>query len=460
MLEKKLIGKPYAGKLHVRFEEDCLVTNCYQLLLDFELIKGEKLTSHIDLVKAAFIASFPMEAAMPYILEEAMYGIYEDKGWNINSGKNDSLKDPWNCQGELWPNISELLLKLEQVIKSKHFGLELEANYKGSLIARISNFTIGSKGRMLNCRLSTDFKKLINKKVILELEDLKDSREKSLMMALILSRISIIVKEKYKENHSFRHITLIEEAHRLLSKIEYGDEGSKKIGIEIFTDILAEVRKYGESLIIVDQIPSKLTSEVLKNTSTKIVHKLFSQDDKDAIGNTMLLSEEQKEYLSIMKTGEAVMFSQDWNKAVNMMIDNEKQNILGSFDENLLFENRITKMIKDMEILFPYIYKYKEKLNGIEVENLIERLEQIIYLVKKINKDKTQEKNIRNEIINYLNVFKNKEVVKNILLETVDSIYLNFEIQDNKLEKSFLDIFDINIQLENIKNIEKILKRL
>ena len=45
--------------------------------------------------------------------------------------------------------------------------------------------------------------------------------------------------------------------------------------------MLAEVRKYGESLIIVDQIPNKLTPEVLKNTNTKLfikyLHKMIKK---------------------------------------------------------------------------------------------------------------------------------------------------------------------------------------
>ena len=84
--------------------------------------------------------------------------------------------------------------------------------------------------------------------------------------------------------------------------------------------MLAEVRKYGESLIIVDQIPDKMTPEILKNTNTKIVHKLFAQDDKDAVGNTMALTDEQKSFLSNLPPGRAVMFSQGWTKAIQLQV--------------------------------------------------------------------------------------------------------------------------------------------
>ena len=88
----------------------------------------------------------------------------------------------------------------------------------------------------------------------------------------------------------------------------------------MFADLLAEIRKYGEGLIIVDQKPSKLTPEVLKSTNTKIVHKLFAQDDKDAIGNTIALEKDQKTYLSRLDVGHCVVFSQGWQKAVQVQV--------------------------------------------------------------------------------------------------------------------------------------------
>ena len=114
----------------------------------------------------------------------------------------------------------------------------------------------------LNTPRSIDFKNLVKQKVVLELEDIKDGSEKSLLMGFIITNLLEAVKYQYKQNSKFQHITLIEEAHRLLSKYEPGDSSNKKRGVEVFADMLAEVRKYGESLIIVDQIPNKMTPEV------------------------------------------------------------------------------------------------------------------------------------------------------------------------------------------------------
>jgi len=83
---------------------------------------------------------------------------------------------------------------------------------------------------------------------------------------------------------------------------------------------VAEVRKYGEALIIVDQIPNKLTPEVLKNTSTKIIHKLFAKDDKEAVGNTMALNDEQKDFLSNLEPGRVILSTTGINKPLQVQI--------------------------------------------------------------------------------------------------------------------------------------------
>lgn len=174
---------------------------------------------------------------------------------------------------------------------------------------------------MLNTKRSIDFEELLEGRVVLELEEIRSGAEKSLIMGFILTNLLEAIKAKYLKKGASTHITLVEEAHRLLSKYVPGENPNKKHGVDTFADMLAEIRKYGESLIIVDQIPNKLTSEVLKNTSTKIVHKLFAEDDKEAIGNTIVLKKEQKDFLSNLEPGRAVFFAPGIPKAVQIQID-------------------------------------------------------------------------------------------------------------------------------------------
>ena len=286
----------------------------------FEFFPHESLTSRVDMIKAAIEASFDMEAAIPQLIESTIYECYKDYGWNVNTNKNTKFENPFADDVYAFPTFNDILKKVDAVAEKQGFDERLKKDYIGSIKARLQSLTLGSKGLMLNTPRSIDFVGLLDKKVVLEIEEVKNTGEKSFVMGLIMTNLREALRAKYKENKHFKHITLIEEAHRLLSKFEPGDSVNKKQGVEIFADMLAEVRKYGESLIIADQIPNKLTPEVLKNTNTKIIHKLFAEDDKESVGNTMILEKEQKEFLSSLPTGRAVVFSQGWSKAVQVQI--------------------------------------------------------------------------------------------------------------------------------------------
>lgn len=296
----------------------------------FEILPGESIASRADMLKASFISAFEMEAAIPQIIEASTYEVYEKKGWDVRSSKwinplTAQEEDPFDADSFAFPTITDYLGVVEEVVDRQGFDERLKNDYIGSLKARLQALTVGSKGMMLDTPRSIDFKDLVTKKVVIELEEIKDGAEKSLIMGFIITNLLEAIKYQYERDNTFQHITLVEEAHRLLSRYEAGDSLNKKRGVEIFADMLAEVRKYGESLIIVDQIPNKMTPEVLKNTNTKIVHKIFAKDDKEAIGNTMALNEDQRDFLSYLETGRAVVITEGWKKPVQVKITPRSQ---------------------------------------------------------------------------------------------------------------------------------------
>ena len=316
--EYRILTREYDGLLIFTLGKD---TAAPFRLNPFEFFKHESITSRVDMITASIEASFDMEAAIPQIIETAVYECYKDYGWNIASNKNGNYDDPFADGVYSFPTLDDLIKKIKLVVIKQGFDEKLKNDYIGSIKARLQGLMVGSKGLMLNTKRSLNFESLLDERVVLELDEVRSAGEKTLIMGFILANLIEAIKAKYQKSGPLRHITLVEEAHRLLSRFMPGDSQSKRQGIEAFTDMLAEIRKYGESLIIVDQIPDKLTPEVLKNTNTKIVHRLFAQDDKDAIGNTMALTDEQKGFLSNLETGRAIVFTQGWSKAVQVQID-------------------------------------------------------------------------------------------------------------------------------------------
>ncbi|WP_052352935.1 ATP-binding protein [Neobacillus dielmonensis] len=343
----------------------------------FEFFPHESITSRVDMIMASLEASFDMEAAIPQILESAVYECYEDYGWNISTNVNEMYSDPFADGVFAFPTLEDLLAKIERVVVSQGFDDRLKNDYVGSIKARLQGLLVGSKGLILNTKKSVDFETLLEKRVILELEEIKSGSEKSLIMGFILTNLTEAIKAKFIKEPGFKHITLVEEAHRLLSKYVPGESMNKKQSVEVFTDMLAEVRKYGESLIIVDQIPDKLTSEVLKNTNTKIVHKIFARDDKEAIGNTMALTDEQKNFLSYLDTGRAIVFTQGWNKAMQVQIKPSTNTTgLHQVPEHLLRERVLTFYQKTYRKgIFPGLEFLEEEPSQDFVERYIDILQ-------------------------------------------------------------------------------------
>lgn len=287
----------------------------------FEFLPHENITSHVDMIKASIEAAFDMEAAIPQLIETILYKCYEDYGWDITTNTNSKFADPFAEGVFAFPTMDDLLKNINAVVQEQGFDERLKHDYIGSIRARLQSLVIGSKGLMLNTKRSINFEDLLDRKVVLELEGIKNGNEKALIMGFILAAFNEAVKARYlRDKKAHSHIILVEESHRLLSKYMPGDSQNKKQGVETFSDMLAEIRKYGEGLIIVDQIPNKLAADVLKNTNTKIVHRIFAQDDKEAVGNTMALKEEQKEFLSNLNAGRAIMFSDNYGQALQVQI--------------------------------------------------------------------------------------------------------------------------------------------
>lgn len=449
----------------------------------FEFFEHETITSRVDMLKAAMEASFDMEAAIPQLLESSMYECYKDYGWNILTNKNSKFENPFAEGVYSFPTLKDLLEKVEIEVEKQGFDDRLKRDYIGSIKARLQGLLIGSKGIMLNVGRGIDFRELIEKKVVLEIEEIKNGSEKSLIMGFVLTNLCEALKAKYRVNRNFKHITLIEEAHRLLAKFTPGDSPNKKQGIETFTDMLAEVRKYGESLIIADQIPNKLTPEILKNTNTKIVHKLFAEDDKEAIGTTMSLTSEQKNFLSSLNTGRAIVFSQGWDKALQVQIKRTTNTTGDRYVEDYELTDRVIDFYQRNNIILGLKYldrkaiqeefeycklvssnQKESKIFKELFENKIESFQQfqeifnilldedIWNIVEKIllqdGYDKISEKNGRKFVEKLKGIANSKDINLDIFKEIIlGKYYKKEEIR----EELYIDIADtLDILLENI----------
>ncbi|GJD19170.1 hypothetical protein RIVM261_041260 [Rivularia sp. IAM M-261] len=320
----------------------------------FTPVPGIPLGRHIDLLKAVFNASFSMFAGMAYVLEEAILEVYAERGWNLYTSQNNYLspRATFNERCALTPCLQDLYDKIDTVLTNKKYGQEIHQNMGAAIRSRLSSLMVGNKGLMLNTRRSVPLENLFANPTVIELQNLGDDEEKAFVMALLLVLLYEYAEVRQRNlPHNFsgklQHLTLVEEAHRLLqaapgfSSPEVGNPRGKAVAM--FTDMLAEMRAYGEGFIIADQIPNKLAPEILKNSNIKIVHRLAAPDDREATGSCINLNERQIRNLNNLAPGFAVIHDEHISEAVLTKIYQVKDLPLEkSIDNNLLSNSNHT----------------------------------------------------------------------------------------------------------------------
>ncbi len=276
----------------------------------FETNPKISLQTHIDYLLSTFKAAFDLYPPMPYILEKAVYEIYSDRGWDIVENINRfGLTE--------YPTLSDLYNKIDVVVDSMGYHQEVQSNVKAALQARIYSLMIGGKGAMLNTPKSVPIEELLSRPVVMELEDLGDDETKSFVIGILLVQLYEYRKSQMtKGSKHLAHILMVEEAHRLLKNVSESGEGgnTRAKSVEFFCNLLAEIRTFGQGILIADQIPTKLAPDTIKNTNLKIVHRTVALEDRETIGKAMNMSSEQIEYLSSLRRGYAAVYAEGDNR--------------------------------------------------------------------------------------------------------------------------------------------------
>lgn len=280
----------------------------------FEVEPGFSVSTHIDLLKSVFNASFGMWTPLPQVLERCIHAVYRDKGWDPVRGGNYRLPSD-TVFGDAYPTLTDLYEKVNDVVNRLGYEARVTSDMKAALMTRLNSLRIGGKGVMLDTQKSVPTAELLDKPTIIELEEIGDDDEKAFVMGLLLVKVYEYLRAHGStEDTRLRHVVVIEEAHRLLANVplqsnqEYANIRGK--AVETFANMLSEVRAYGEGFIVAEQIPSKLSPDVIKNTNLKIVHRTVAGDDRYILGQTMNMKEEQRSMLSILRTGEAAVFAE------------------------------------------------------------------------------------------------------------------------------------------------------
>ena len=283
-----------------------------------EVLPGIKIESHISKLQACFVGAFDMFDPLPIFLEQAIRKTYLEKGWYEDSRGGDP--------GLETPTLSDLCRNAEYIVANSGFDDRLRSDFQSSLLERLNSLRRGSKGRMLDTKNSIPMEDLMNRPIVLELDSLNGD-EKSLLMMFLLSYVYEYCKVQRRSGSSLKHMLIVEEAHNLIpSQFNGSDQRAnpKEKTIELFVNMLAEMRALGQGILIADQLPTAIAPQAVKQTNVKLLMRITAKDDREEIGNTMDLNEEQMHQVVNFKTGDAYLYHEGEDRVRGIKLPNFK----------------------------------------------------------------------------------------------------------------------------------------
>lgn len=274
--------------------------------------KNIHILEHLDRLIEIFNVCWPMYAAMPAVLKEAVEKSYEDCGWNLTESTNEYGKD-------FYPTFADVTRNIRTIIDSSEYDKDNKGAYKGSLITRLKSLTNGINGLIFTTD-EISSKDLFDENVIVDLSRVGSSETKSLIMGVLVLKLQEYRMTSGVMNSNLHHVTVLEEAHNLLKRTstEQSSESGNLIGksVEMLTNSIAEMRTYGEGFIIADQAPALLDMAVIRNTNTKIIMRLPDKDDRELVGKAANLNDDQIIELAKLPRGVAAVYQNEWVEAV------------------------------------------------------------------------------------------------------------------------------------------------
>lgn len=292
------------------FPPDKLKINPFEVI---ELPGSEmRALSHIDRLKSSFASAFPMQDILPVIMEHLLYKLYTDKCPLIDEDDCNTEKNRKNKKYPTLKSIDDDFIK--DLMDEIGYARENTQNISAALRTRFRSLKYGWKKQLLdNPKLmNMTWDELFGSPVVVNLSYAGDDQDRAFIMSLLLQflyeyRIAESESGSFPFNsNKCRHLVVVEEAHRVMGRNDNPESPQHKSGL-MFSNFLSEVRAYGQGMMVVDQVPTRLIEDAIKNTNVKIIHKLVASDDAQRVAECIGLTTEQQKVIAKLSIGQAVL---------------------------------------------------------------------------------------------------------------------------------------------------------
>ncbi len=281
----------------------------------FEFNPNIHILEHLDNLVQVISACWPLYGAMPGILKQAFERAYIDRGWDLKHSERLAVRGP------KFPVFQDLITALNRIIDVSPYSAQTKGDYRGALVNRVSSLCNGFEGQIFGSSAGIPERTLFGSNAVVDLSSIGSDETRSMIMGILIIKLREYRKAAASApNSELVHVTVLEEAHNILKRCsqETGVESGNVQGAAVgsLCRCIAEMRSAGEGFMIIDQSPGAVDEAAIKNTAIKIVMRLPSKDDCEAMGTALSLNEQQVRELSRLDIGVAAIYHAGWTDTV------------------------------------------------------------------------------------------------------------------------------------------------
>jgi hypothetical protein len=141
-----------------------------------------------------------------------------------------------------------------------------------------------------------------SRNTVLELRNIVNEIERNTLFAFFVG-LNHLRSSSMDPSRSLKHLGVFEELHRIAPRDtggvgSNGESSSSHETGKLVAQLLAEQRKFGLSVCLVDQSVSKIIPDVLINCGTKIIRRCTFGPDKESLKSSLSLSDREMDSIS------------------------------------------------------------------------------------------------------------------------------------------------------------------
>lgn len=249
---------------------------------------------HIPRVSQAFRGAFSMPSPAPYVVTQLFDTLLAQRG-----GAGESA-----CLVDLRDGVDALVSHLG-------YAVENTANIRAAVLTRLNLLTAPVRAHRFAWPDSGQLQELLTRPTVVTLADLGDDEERAFVVLMLAMAVWSAARTRTAPK-PVEHLLVLEEAHRVIPELPpapQNDESGSALreSAGLLTSMMAEVRGFGEQVIVVDQSPARVSSDVVRNTNLKVAHRIVHPDDQAQIGGAIGLEPQRYGALGALERGQAII---------------------------------------------------------------------------------------------------------------------------------------------------------